>query len=452
MTPTDINYGSSSLSAGLSDTIVAIATSTGHAGVGIVRLSGPQALALAESVFRGKRRPSQAAAGRILFGQLWDDDELLDEGLCLIFRSPHSYTAEDVAELQTHGSPAVLSRLLEALLRRGARLARAGEFTLRAYLAGRLDLSQAEAVLNLVNASSETARKQSALGLSGALGQRVEHIANLVVRTLAAIQAMLDYPEEGVPAEERQQPIQQAMQELTDLLHTAKAGQTATRGVKLALIGQPNAGKSSLLNALLGYERSIVTPIAGTTRDYLEAQIELAGLPVTLLDTAGIRETADEIEEAGVRQALHLAQHADLVVVLEDGSTERGNLSSILEDLPASTPTIFLSTKADLPAVWQSAQYLPVSAKTGQGLADLRAKIEQLLLGNAALTEAWLTTPRQTSAAQRALAHLELASQLPDELASYELEEALNALAELTGRNVQEDVIDAVFSNFCVGK
>ncbi|MEW6420856.1 MAG: tRNA uridine-5-carboxymethylaminomethyl(34) synthesis GTPase MnmE [Deinococcota bacterium] len=435
---------------GLSETIAAIATAPGSAGVGIVRISGPDALGIADGAFRGRRRPSATRGGRFLFGQLVaGDGEVLDEGLCLVFRGPHSYTGEDVAELQTHGSPAVLARVLARVLELGARPARPGEFTLRAYLAGRLDLAQAEAVLELVNAGTETARRQAALGLSGALGERVERVAAHVTRTLAALQAMLDYPEEGVPDEDRTVPLAAAEAELHALVGTARAGQVATRGARLALIGRPNAGKSSLLNALLGYERSIVTPIPGTTRDYLEAPLSLAGVPVTLVDTAGIRETGDEVEAAGVRQALSLAESADLVLALEDGSQPHEHLPA---KLPGETRVIRVRTKADLPAAWTDPAALDVSAVTGQGLPELRDAIHAALIGDAARGEAWLTTERQADAARRALAHIQAARSLPDDLAGYELEEALRALADLTGRDVQEDVIDAVFRNFCVGK
>lgn len=435
---------------GLSDTIAAIATAPGSAGVGIVRVSGPQALTVADGVFRGRRRPSRTRGGQFLFGQLVaEDGELLDEGLCLVFRAPHSYTGEDVAELQTHGSPAVLARVLSRVLELGARPARPGEFTLRAYLAGRLDLAQAEAVLELVNAGTDTARRQAALGLSGALGQRVERVSGHVTRTLAAIQALLDYPEEGVPDEDREAPLAAAEAELEALMGTARAGQVATRGARLALIGRPNAGKSSLLNALLGYERSIVTPIPGTTRDYLEAQLSLTGVPVTLVDTAGLRETGDEVEAAGVRQAVSLAGSADLVLVLEDGSLPREPLPT---ELPGEARMIRVRTKADLSAVWTDSAALDVSAVTRQGLPELRDAIHAALIGDAARGEAWLTTERQADAARRALLHIQAARTLPDDLAGYELEEALRSLAELTGRDVGEDVVDAVFRNFCVGK
>ncbi|MFC3859924.1 tRNA uridine-5-carboxymethylaminomethyl(34) synthesis GTPase MnmE [Deinococcus antarcticus] len=435
---------------GLTDTIAAIATAPGSAGVGIVRISGENAHTIADQMFRAGRKPSRTPAGRFLFGQMTDAaDDMIDEGLCLVFHAPHSYTAEDVIEFQTHGSPAVLSRVLARALELGARPARPGEFTLRAYTSGRLDLVQAEAVLELVNAGTETARRQGTLGLSGALGEQVGHISTLVTRTLAAIQAMLDYPEEGVPDEDRAQPLAQAEARLRHLLDTARAGQAATRGAKLALIGKPNAGKSSLLNALLGYERSIVTATPGTTRDYLEAALELAGVPVTLVDTAGIRDTADTIEAAGVKQAVHLAGNADLVLVLEDGSQAR---EALPVELPEGASIIRVQTKADLPAAWTDLRAIRVSAVTGDGLPELRAAIEHTLLGDVTRGEAWLTTERQADAARRALTHVQAAQSLPDDLAGYELEEALRALAELTGRDVQEDVVDAVFSNFCVGK
>ncbi|KQR08801.1 tRNA uridine-5-carboxymethylaminomethyl(34) synthesis GTPase MnmE [Deinococcus sp. Leaf326] len=435
---------------GLQDTIAAIATAPGSAGVGIVRVSGPAALEIADGAFRGRRTPSRTQGGRFLFGQLVaEGGEVLDEGLCLVFRGPRSYTGEDVAELQTHGSPAVLARVLARVLELGARPARPGEFTLRAYLSGRLDLAQAEAVLHLVNAGGEAARRQGALGLSGALGARIAGVAADVTRTLAAIQAMLDYPEEGVPDEDRAEPLARAQAGLRALLDTARAGQAATRGARLALIGRPNVGKSSLLNALLGYERSIVTPVPGTTRDYLEAGVELAGVPVTLVDTAGLRETADPIEAAGVRQAAALAQQADLVLVLEDGHAPREPLP---EGAPQGARVIRLRTKADLGSSWSDPETIAVSAVTGEGLPEVREAVRAALIGDAARGEAWLTTERQADAARRALTHLELAGSLPDDLAGYELEAALHALAELTGRDVQEDVVDAVFRNFCVGK
>ena len=432
---------------GLSDTIAAVATAPGSAGVGIVRISGPDALHIADSLFRGRALPSATAGGRFLYGQFVNaGGEVLDEGLCLVFRAGHSYTGEDVAEMQSHGSPAVLAELLAAALNAGARAADPGEFTLRAYLGGRMDLAQAEAVLNLMGAQTETARRQATLGLSGALSRRISEVQGLVTRTLSALQAMLDYPDEGVPEEERVQPLRAAEAELRALIASGRAGRLATQGARLALIGRPNAGKSSLLNALVGYERSIVTPLAGTTRDYLEAGLELGGLPIVLVDTAGLRDTSDEIEAAGVRQARRLAQGADLVLYLEDGSAPR----EAAEDLPEGT--LLVQTKTDLKTLWYDPAALQVSAVTGAGLPELRQAVLETLLGNAGRQEVWLGSQRQQDAARRALEHIQAAHGLPDDLASYELEEALRAMSELTGRDAREDVIDSVFRNFCVGK
>lgn len=432
---------------GLSDTIAAVATAPGSAGVGIVRLSGPDALQVADRLFRGRALPSGTAGGRFLYGQFLNAaGDRLDEGLCLVFRAPHSYTGENVAELQAHGSPAVLAELLAASLAAGARAAGPGEFTLRAYLGGRLDLTQAESVLNLVNAQTEAARKQATLGLSGALSVRIRAVQTQVTRTLSALQAMLDYPDEGVPDEDRAAPLAQAAAELSALIASGRAGRMANQGARLALIGRPNAGKSSLLNALLGYERSIVASSAGTTRDYLEAGLELAGMPLTLIDTAGLRETADEIEAAGVQQSRRLSEGADLVLYLEDGSAPR--------EAPGHLPAgaLRVQTKTDLELLWHDPEAVPVSAVTGAGLPDLREAVRSALLQGAGQQEVWLGSQRQQDAARRALEHVQAAQQLPDDLASYELEEALRALSELTGRDVQEDVIDAVFRNFCVGK
>ncbi len=474
-------------------TIAAISSAQGVGAVGMVRVSGPRALEIADTLFVGKHLPSSLSGGRFIYGKFTDStNETIDSGILLIFRGPHSYTGEDVAEFQTHGSSVVLSRVLNRTLELGARLAGAGEFTLRAYLEGKMDLSQAEAVNMLISAQTDTARRQATLGLQGALGHKIDAIGRKIARVLAAIQAMLDYPEEGVPEEEREIPLKAVISELEQLLETARAGKLAQQGARLALIGKPNAGKSSLLNALLGYDRSIVTPIAGTTRDYLEAGLELAGIPITLIDTAGLRQTEDIVEQMGVEKALELAQGADLVLVLEDGTTPlepntltnssltnssltnneqqiTNNLESLtnneqrITNNPSLTNkeqritnndprTLFIQTKTDLGTIWQHPSYLPVSAVTKQGLPQLLEEIRLRLLGDVARGEVWLSSERQVGSARRALEHVRVALHAPDELASYELQEALEALSEITGRKVSEEVIEGIFANFCVGK
>lgn len=431
------------------DTIAAISSAQGVGAVGIVRISGERTFEIADQLFKGQRKPSKTAAGRFLFGHFIDaQQDIIDEGLLLVFRAPHSYTGEDVVELQAHGSPAVLARLLARCLELGARLAKPGEFTLRAYLEGKLDLAQAEAVGALIQAQGDAARRQATMGLQGALGQHIEALQLRITRVLAAIQAMLDYPEEGVPEEERNTPLEQVTVSLQELLDTAKAGHIAQQGARLALLGRPNAGKSSLLNALLGYERSIVTPIAGTTRDYLEAGLELAGVPITLIDTAGLRDTEDHIEAMGVERALALGENADLVLLLEDAHQVRVAMDI---EVPEAR-LLHIQTKTDLGLAWQDERYLPVSAHTGAGLPELRQALQDHLLGSHSRHEIWLSSQRQADSVRRALEAVQAALVLPDEIASYELESALLALSEISGRTVSEDVIDQVFANFCVGK
>lgn len=430
----------------LKDPICAIATPPGKGAIGVVRLSGEGALEMAARAFRGKD-PRRLKGGRFTLGEVVDPatGEVIDQALLLVFRAPHSYTGEDVVEFQTHGSPAVLRRVMEVLVSLGARPAGRGEFTLRAYLNGKLDLAQAEAVLALIEAEGELARRQALRGLEGALSRKIAALEERLLDLLAHIQALLDYPEEGVEPHRAEAVIREALAEVEGLLAQAKVSRLAQKGARLALVGAPNAGKSSLLNALLGYERALVSPIPGTTRDYLEAPLELSGIPLVAVDTAGVRETEDPLERAGVERALRIAQEADLILYVADRSVPRPPPPPLPWDR-----VIRVATKADLPPAWEDPAFLPVSSLTGEGLERLKEALKEALLGSGG--GEFLFTERQVEALLRARERLLEALALPEDLMGLALEEALRALAALTGKEVAEEVVARVFQNFCVGK
>lgn len=442
----------------LNDTITAIATAPGTGAVGIVRLSGPQSYAVADAMFTPKRGTpvSKLPAGRVVYGRIHQEGELIDESLLLTFRAPHSYTAEDVIEFQTHGGPAVLRAVLDLCVQHGARLAQPGEFTLRAYLNGRLDLVQAEAVLDLVNAQTDSARRSAALGLTKALSDQLDLIQTDLTGVYGDLQAVFDYPEEGVPESDFVTPLERAKTRIEQLLKTARAGNIAQRGAKLALIGRPNAGKSSLLNALLGYQRSIVSDIPGTTRDYLEAPLDIGGVPVTAIDTAGIRDTDDTIEASGVTAAKEIAAGADLSLLLLDVNEPLHDEDLALVAELEPTRTLVVASKTDLPNVWAtplSPAPLPVSAHTGDGLDTLQQAIRDRLIGNAGSSELWLSSERHIDTLRTVHQLIDQALGAPDDLAALDLADALRHLSAMTGRgDVAEETLAHIFANFCVGK
>lgn len=445
----------------LGDTIAAIATAAGTGAVGIIRLSGPESYSIASQLFQPKYAHdiNNLPAGRVIYGKVQEDGVMIDEGLLLSFRAPHSYTAEDIIELQLHGGTAILRKVLALCLERGARLALAGEFTLRAYLNGRIDLVQAEAVLALVNAQTDTARRSAALGLSAALTEKFSSIQHTITQVYGNLQAVFDYPEEGVPEADFQQPLQAALAEIDALLRTARAGTFAQKGARLALIGRPNAGKSSLLNALLGYQRSIVSEQAGTTRDYLEAPLNIAGIPLTLIDTAGIRQTDDAIEASGVTLAKNLAANVDLTLFLLDSSQPLHEDDKVLLAQLEPERSLVILNKNDQETMLQTDFFdnthniLSISALTGEGLEALRQAIEHRLLGDAGQQSLWLNNERHAEALRQVRDFVDNAIHAPDDLASLDLQEALQKLAEITGQgDISENTLAHIFANFCVGK
>ena len=455
------------------DTIAAISTPPGPGAIGILRLSGPRAIEVAQASFRplNKVPLSQHRPHELVYGDLLDrDGQPIDRVLCTFSRGPVSYTGEDTAEFQCHGSPMVLSLGLEALFSRGARQARAGEFTRRAFLNGKLDLAQAEAVGDLLEARSREGARHAAGQLSGALSRRIGGIYSALVDVMAHFHAVLDYPDEDIdPFRESELEVVLSRQtaQLRALLATCRRGSQILHGLRCAIVGRPNAGKSSLLNALLGYERAIVTEIPGTTRDTVEETVTVGGTLLRLIDTAGLRDTPDRVEQMGVERSRAAMESAELILVLWDSSSpvtqEDGELLSQAMSL---APTVLVRSKSDLlsaPLPLLSLDPMPpvveLSARTGQGLEELEQAIRSALprqTGEEAYGEL-LTNARQEAAASRALERLEgaqaglSAGVTPDALLT-DVEEALSALGELTGASVREDITDRIFQRFCVGK
>lgn len=455
----------------MSDLIAAISTAPVPAAIGILRLSGPGAVEAVDRVFRAARGGPMAAAPdrKLVYGTLLDGQgSPIDQVLATVSRGPNSYTGEDTAELQCHGSPMVLTLGLEALCAAGARPAGPGEFTRRAFLNGRLDLPQAEAVGDLLEARTDAAVRTAAGQLGGALSRRVEAVYNGLVDLMAHFHAVLDYPDEDIDpfrASELAAALAAAADGLSALLETYDRGKYLVQGVPCAIVGAPNAGKSSLLNALLGYERAIVTPIPGTTRDTVEETVRLGGVLLRLIDTAGLRKTEDPVERLGVERSRRAMEEAGLILVVLDQSrpaTEEDK--ELVRQAMDLAPTILVLNKADLPQGLDFTEDLhlapaiPVSAKAGAGLEDLGELVAgtfpQPAAGEAG---AVLTNARQAEAARRALESVHAASEglaqgiTPDAVLT-DVEGAMAALGELTGRSVREDVVERIFARFCVGK
>lgn len=455
----------------MSDLIAAISTAPVPAAIGILRLSGPGAVEAVDRVFRAARGGPMAAAPdrKLVYGTLLDGQgSPIDQVLATVSRGPNSYTGEDTAELQCHGSPMVLTLGLEALCAAGARPAGPGEFTRRAFLNGRLDLPQAEAVGDLLEARTDAAVRTAAGQLGGALSRRVEAVYNGLVDLMAHFHAVLDYPDEDIDpfrASELAAALAAATDGLSALLETYDRGKYLVQGVPCAIVGAPNAGKSSLLNALLGYERAIVTPIPGTTRDTVEETVRLGGVLLRLIDTAGLRKTEDPVERLGVERSRRAMEKAGLILVVLDQSqpaTEEDK--DLVRQAVDLAPTILVLNKADLPRGLDFTEDLdlapatPVSAKAGAGLEDLGELVAgtfpQPAAGEAG---AVLTNARQAEAARRALESVRAASEglalgiTPDAVLT-DVEGAMAALGELTGRSVREDVVERIFARFCVGK
>ena len=457
----------------MNDTIAAIATALAPSAIGLLRLSGPEAIAVLDRVFTPAH--GEPMAGRpdrtLVYGALRDPDgQVIDYCLATVSRAPHSYTGEDTGELQCHGSPTVLLLGLEALFAAGARQAQAGEFTRRAFLAGKLDLTRAEAIADLIHAESPAAARQAAGQLGGALAQTIEEIYQSLTDLMAHFHAVLDYPDEDIEpfqAAEISRTLAAAGDKLDRLAGSYRRGRVLVEGVPCAIVGRPNAGKSTLFNALLGYDRAIVTPIAGTTRDTVEERLNLGGVLLRLIDTAGLRDADDQVEQLGVERSRAAVEQAELVLVVLDASRPLTQEDLDALDLGLSAPRcVVILNKDDLPG--QEEARLPglparvpvvrLSALTGEGVDQLELAMENLFPDDTGLRPgALLTNARQAQAAAQARQAVSRAVQAlrdgmsPDAVLA-DVEQALTALGELTGRVVREDITARIFERFCVGK
>jgi len=454
----------------LDDTIVAVGTPLGEGGIGIIRVSGPDALGILRRLVVAATRPADGetwAPWRLTYGHVLEPGSrvAVDEVLAVWMPAPKTYTRQDVAEIHCHGGYEPLRRVLELCLREGARLAEPGEFTLRAFLNGRVDLAQAEAVVDVVRARSR-AGLQTAIGqLQGHLSGQVSAARERVLTALACLEAAIDFPADEIPACDVEGLLNEASAVLDRLLAGAEQGMAYRQGIRTAIVGRPNVGKSSLLNALLRTERAIVTPIPGTTRDTLEETAVVGGVPLVLVDTAGITETEDPLERLGVERSERAIGAADLALLVVDGSEAPTAQDRAIAGLLNGRTTVVVVNKVDLPPAGGAESLLPgrplvrVSALTGQGLEDLeRAVLDAVLAGRLQADEMPLVSrPRHVDALRRARGQMAAALEArraawPDDCVAIDVTAAAAALGEITGETVSDDLVARIFSDFCVGK
>ena len=431
------------------DTIAAVATPSGRGGIGVVRVSGPAAAAVATSVLGAVPQPRRAKLARFRDAR----GEALDQGIALFFPAPHSYTGEDVLELHGHAGPVVMQALLRACVEAGARLAEPGEFTRRAYLEGKLDLAQAEAVADLIDAASQEAARAALRSLSGAFSATIEALSAQLIELRALTEAMLDFPEEELDSlhyEDAAARLARVQAQLDEVLQKSREGRLLRTGIHVVLAGRPNVGKSSLLNCLAGEERAIVTPVPGTTRDALREPIQIEGVPLTLVDTAGLRQGADLVERLGIERTQRELAQADLVLVVE----EAGRSAPALDGIPTAVQRIEVYNKLDLAPEFIPASGIAVSAKTGRGIEALRTAILAAAGWSSTGESVFLARERHLRALEDARGHLEAArGQLARwEFYAEELRLAHRALGTITGEFTSDDLLGAIFSRFCIGK
>lgn len=456
------------------NTIAAIATAMSSSGIGIVRISGEESFQIIDRIFKGKGKEGKKLSGEpshtIHYGHIYDGDEIIDEVLVMIMRGPRSYTAEDTVEIDCHGGVLVTKKILETVLKYGARPAEPGEFTKRAFLNGRMDLSQAEAVIDVINAKNDYALKSSVSQLEGAVSRRIRQMREKIIYQIAFIESALDDPEhislDGYP-ERLSEEIKPLKEELEALIRSADNGRVLSEGIETVILGKPNAGKSSLLNVLVGEDRAIVTDIAGTTRDTLKEQIRLEDLSLNIIDTAGIRDTEDIVEKIGVEKARKAAEGADLIIYVVDGSCPLDENDEEILAFIENRKAVVLLNKSDLDVVVTSDmvtertghKVISVSAKERTGIEALEQEIKSMFYqGEIDFNDqVYITNVRQKNALSGALKSLSMVERsiedgMPEDFYSIDLMDAYEQLGSILGEAVEDDLVSEIFSKFCMGK
>ena len=477
------------------ETIAAIATGMSNSGIGIVRISGDQAFQVIDRIYRGKQKLSEEKSHTIHYGYIVDDNETIDEVLVSIMRSPRTFTGEDTVEINCHGGVYVVKRVLETVLRNGARAAEPGEFTKRAFLNGKMDLSQAEAVSDLISSQNEYALQSSISQLKGSIKKKIQNIRNKIIYETAFIESALDDPEhiniDGY-GDKLKEVLNEIIPELKEMIDSYENGRIMKEGIQTVILGKPNAGKSSLLNVLSGRERAIVTDIEGTTRDVLEEQIQICGLNLNIVDTAGIRDTNDVIEKIGVDKAKEYAEQADLLIYVVDSSRELDENDGEIAKIIRQKRSIILLNKLDLQTVVTKEELkkfinlhskneclrnesnpakeyfeddddfppmIEISAKEKKGIKKFEKKLEEMFINkNISFNdEIYITNVRQKSALQDALHSLEKVEEsieigMPEDFYTIDLMDAYEYLGSITGETIGEDLVNEIFSKFCMGK
>ena len=457
----------------IKETIAAIATGMSNSGIGIIRMSGPEAISIADGIFvsaRNNFKLTEAATHTVHYGNIVYEDNIIDEVLIIIMKAPNSYTREDVVEIDCHGGVYVMKKILDILIKSGARTAEPGEFTKRAFLNGRIDLTQAEAVIDIINSKNKYALSNSVKLLNGKLSEQITEIRKDLINNIAYIEAALDDPEHislDNYGDKLLITVDNYIDKVDNPIKTVDNGKIFTQGVKTVIIGKPNAGKSSILNILAGYDRAIVTDIAGTTRDTIEEQINLAGITLNLVDTAGIRNTKDIVEEIGVNKAKELVEEADLILYVVDSSTELDENDYNILNIIKNRKTVILLNKSDLDTVTDAdsiskitdSKVISVSAKDNTGLDELSETIVKLFASGEIdyNDEVYVSGERNKEALEETLESLKLVKKsinegLPEDFYTIDLMNAYEQLGKITGESVEDDLVNEIFSKFCMGK